>query len=366
MSSRSIAMITSGLGAGGSEIQFIQLALGLRSRGWRVEVISLQAGGGYWEVLCGKGVPVRLCRASRLPTPGAVWRLVRAIREVRPSVVHTQAFRANLAGRLAAAMVGIPVVASVRATYSYLPRAYRPFERMLCSWTSYVVTPCEATGRYLVEVIGIPARKVVTIVNGVDTALFSPDRNGLPFRERWKLGQGFVVLAPGRLVAQKNHAAVLRAFRTVAASRPDARLVVAGEGPLRRELEGQARLLGGAVVFTGELSRAEMAEAMAAADVVCVLSRYEGMPNVVLEAMASGRPVVANCVDGVPEVVEDRVDGILVPPGDEIAAARALESLAASPGQRRALGQAGRRKVVERYGIDTNVARHVELYESLL
>jgi glycosyltransferase involved in cell wall biosynthesis len=361
-----IAMVTSGLGTGGSELQFSQLVVGLRDRGWSVSVVSLQPGGCYRATLEDGGVPVTVAEVGRLCSPRDLERLRRAVERCRPDLVHTQAFRANLWGRLAAVSLRLPVIASIRATYSYLPALYYPVERWLSRRTSAVVTPSVATARHLVTAVGLSAGRVVTIPNGVDTDLFTPARDGSGFRSAWGLAGRLVVLAPGRLAPQKDPALLLGAFRRLVERHPDAALVFAGTGPLERTMREQAGPLGRAVRFVGELERRSMADAVAAADVICLASRFEGSPNVLLEAMAAGRPVAATAVDGVPEIVSDRVEGLLAPPGDESALAGALLCLAGSPELRRRLGHAGRSRAVAEHSIQANVASHCRLYRAVL
>src|SRR5207248_1867071 len=118
-------------------------------------------------LLSNRGVRVRVCTVGRMPTPWSLLRLIHEVGKAGSPLVLTQAFRANLWGRLAAIVRGHTVIASVRATYRYLPSAYFPLERMLAQGTAAVVTPSHATTRFLAERVGVPARKIVTIPNGV-------------------------------------------------------------------------------------------------------------------------------------------------------------------------------------------------------
>jgi glycosyltransferase involved in cell wall biosynthesis len=134
--------------------------------------------------------------------------------------------------------------------------------------------------------------------------------------------------------------------------------MIVGDGDLRPELERQAREVGAPVQLVGALDRAAVARAVAAADVVAVPSvvdrrgRVDGLPNTLLEALAAGRPVVASTVGGIPDVITDGVDGLLVPPQEPEAIARALTFLAGDAAARERLGAAGRRTVVERFSWD--------------
>jgi glycosyltransferase involved in cell wall biosynthesis len=357
-------MVTSSLRVGGSEKQFCQLAIGLRHRGWDVWVISLQAGGSYRLVLNRANIPVRDYPIERMASPSQIMGLRRAIAASRPHVVHTQAFRANLWARLAAISLGLQVVASVRATYSYLPRAYFPVERMLSQKTLRVVTPANACTDYLIAEVRIPKERVTTIPNGVDTAVYRPRRPDATFRERWALLRSFVILCPGRLVAQKNHEDLISACGLLAYRVPNAALVIAGRGPLEDHLRDVASRCPARVIFVGELPQADMPFAMAAADVVCLMSHFEGAPNALLEGMASGRPVVASRVDGSAEIIEDGVDGYLVEPGDTHAMASVLARIAESETLRSTLGAAGRLHAERAYSIQANVSRHEEIYNA--
>jgi glycosyltransferase involved in cell wall biosynthesis len=352
-----LAMVTSGLGRGGSESQFVQLAAGLKERGWEVAAVTMQ-DGPYREVLETKKIRVQVIECGVWPTPNALWTLARALHNIRPALVHTQAFRANLWARSLAASLRLPVVASVRATYTYLPRAYFPFERVL-AYAGRVVTPAAATARHLIAAVGVPANRIVVIPNSV----------ALPatYREPTAAAGGTLrVLMPGRLVAQKDHRTLIEAVALARGRGLTVSLVIAGKGPLEGELRRLSIARGDVAVFKGELDTAELRREYAEADVVCLASHFEGMPNVVLEAMAEARPVIATDVDGAPEVVEDGVTGLVVRPGAVGDWVTALEHLGNSPALRRKLGLAGRRRAERMYTTAAMVSRHETVYRALV
>lgn len=366
MKARRITFVASGLGTGGAELQLAQLALGFRAAGWSVSVVSMQPGGYYRDCLVRRGINVSESLVERSVRPASLVWLTRAIGGANPDLVVTWAPRANLWGRLAAIGMNLPVIASVRATYSYLPRTYYPIERLLAIRTARIVTPSRATTDFLVRAIGIPTAKTQTIYSGVDTRMFSPERDGAAFRRRWGLRSSLVLLTPARFVPQKNHALLLTAFSDLAPDFPDAVLVLAGTGPLEHQAREQAAALGDQVRFIGELVHPKVAEAVAAADMLCLLSNFEGMPNVVLEAMAGARPVVATAVDGTRELIEDRINGLLVRPGDALGARQAMSSLASSATWRAELGAAARRKVEAEYSVQQMVTRYLALADETL
>jgi glycosyltransferase involved in cell wall biosynthesis len=155
----------------------------------------------------------------------------------------------------------------------------------------------------------------------------------------------------GRLAGVKGVPILIDAMSNLVEKHPDLRLRLVGDGPDRRRLEAdvEARGLGKRIEFLGYRSQAEVAEELARTDVFVLPSFAEGVPVVLMEAMAAQVPVVTTRIAGVPELVEDGVSGLLVPPGDSDAFTAALDALLADPDRRQALGAAGRRKVVADY-----------------
>jgi glycosyltransferase involved in cell wall biosynthesis len=175
-----------------------------------------------------------------------------------------------------------------------------------------------------------------------------------------------VIGAISRLAWKKGIRHLIEATPYILESAPDAHVVIAGDGPLRAELEANADALGvrDRVLFLG--SRADTIELMAAFDVFVLPSVVEGMSNALLEAMAVGRPVVVTDVGGNPEVVVDGETGLVVPPADPHQLAASIVKLLEAPELAAEMGAAGRRRVLEHYQIDVMTRRIEELYEELL
>jgi colanic acid/amylovoran biosynthesis glycosyltransferase len=194
---------------------------------------------------------------------------------------------------------------------------------------------------------GYPAARILTHYNGVDLHAFRP--SGADDKR--------TILHVGRLVEKKGTRVLLAAFVAVRAERPDARLTIIGEGPLRRTLEGMAKALGmsDAVQFLGRRPQAEIAAWMGRAALLAVPSLVardgdaEGLPNVVVEAAAAGLPVVASDHEGIPEAVDEGQSGFLVPEGEPEPLARRIAALLADEDMRRTMGAAGRALAEERF-----------------
>jgi glycosyltransferase involved in cell wall biosynthesis len=218
-----------------------------------------------------------------------------------------------------------------------------------------VVTPCQALATYAREHVGVPRDRVHTVPNGV-AARWLAEGHGVrtdhaPVRATW-LG----VMAPVKRVPD-----LVRAAARV----PGLELELVGDGPERARIEGVVAATGSGprVRLTGY--QADPSPYLHGADVFVLPSAAEACPMALLQAMACGVPVVATRVGGVPEIVRDGVDGVLVDPGDEDQLTAALALLVGDPALRRTLGRAGRARVAERFGIEHSVRSLVSIYERL-
>ena len=217
------------------------------------------------------------------------------------------------------------------------------------------ITACSTDLHRRALALGAAAERTHTVPYGVDVDAFSPHADARAVRERLGVpADAVMVLAVGRMVEKKGFE-----YLVEAAARTDgAHFVIAGDGTLRGELEARARRLGAPVTFSGNLDRAAVADALAAADIAVVPSivdragNVDGLPNALLEALAAGCAVVATRVAGIPDVVRHDVHGLLVPPRDAGELAEALRRLVHEPETRERLGREGRRMARERMSWD--------------
>ncbi|MER3479063.1 MAG: glycosyl transferase family 1 [Meiothermus sp.] len=362
-------MLTTGLAYGGAETQLVRLATRLKARGWDVRVVSMLPPQAYVEELESAGIPVDSLGMRRgVPDPRAIFRLAGILRRERPLVLHSHMVHANLLARLARPLVRVPVLVCTAHNIieggRHRELAYRLTDP-LCDITTQVSRA--GLERY-VKVGAVPAHKIRFVPNGVDTDRFQPDqdaRNRL--RKELGLGTEFAWLAVGRFEEAKDYPNMLRAFARVQKARPDARLLIAGQGPSRAEAEELVAKLGLTEVVRFLGVRKDIPELLNAADAYVMSSAWEGMPMVLLEASASGLPVVATHVGGNAEVVLDGQSGFLVPPKDPEALAGAmLRLMSLSPEAREAMGRAGRAHVEANYALDRVVDRWEALYKELL
>ncbi|MFN8060129.1 MAG: glycosyltransferase [Vicinamibacterales bacterium] len=297
--------------------------------------------------------------------PGFVVRLARLLRRERPDVVHTHGWGTLVEGLLAARLARVAVV--VHGEHGTLQDAWR--QRVVQRWCWSRVDRLLAVSGSLADRmasgIGVPRDRIFVIRNGVEL-----DRFSARTREDGRTALGlaadeYVIGTVGRLVPVKDQENLLRAFAEVARRVASARLVVVGDGPLRADLEGQARALGlnERVQWLG--SRLDVELLLKGFDVFVLSSKSEGMSNTMLEAMASGVPVVATDVGGARELVVPGETGVLVPACDAGALAEPLTALASDPARRLALGEAGRLRAERHFGLATMLKAYASLYREL-
>ena len=362
---------------GGLENGVVNLVNRLPERSWRHAIVALtDVDEGFAQRLRRRDVELVALGKGPGHAVKLFPRLHRLIRDRRPAIVHTR----NLAA----------LEAAVPAWFARVParihgehgrdvgdldgsnRRYRLVRRLHGLFVTQYVAVSRDLERYLVERVGIDALRVVQIYNGVDTARFTPGPSGRapiegsPFSDPrlWLVG------TVGRLEAVKDQTNLARAFvhalRLAPAARERMRLVVAGEGRLRPEIErildeGDARQL---AWLAGE--RADVPDFMRALDCFVLPSLAEGISNTILEAMASGLPVIATAVGGNAELMEPGTTGALVPAADPDALAREILAYFADPGRTGRHGRAGRTLVERRFSLDRMVEQYHELYSRAL
>jgi glycosyltransferase involved in cell wall biosynthesis len=363
MSGLRILFVLTGLAYGGAETQLVRLATRLKSRGWEVSVVSLMPPKAYVEDLEAAGIPVFSLNIRRkLPDPRPVLRLARIIRKWQPDVVHSHMVHANLLARIVRFLAPIPVLICSARNIDEGGRFREVLYRLtdpLCDLTTQV---SQAGLERYVRVGAVPRHKIRYIPNGVDTERFKPNlEDRLKFRK--ELGvDGFVWLAVGRFDPQKDYPSMLQAFAHVVHKHSNTILLIAGDGPLRKTMENLARELGieKRTKFLG--IRRDIPQLMNAADAYVMSSSWEGMPNVLLEASATGLPIVATDVGGNREIVLDGVTGFLVPPRNPEALARAmLRIMDLSDEERKEMGKRARKHIEVKFNLD----RVVDLWEIL-
>jgi glycosyltransferase involved in cell wall biosynthesis len=347
-------------GVGGSERHLLALLPALSRLGVDPVLLGLDVPGQeaepFYARLAAAGVPAVRLAAPRDVDPLLAVRAARALRSLRPDLVHTHLVHGDVYGVLAAGRT--PLVTTKHNDDPFRSGPFRLLDRALAVRARRVIAITHELARFTVERVGIPARKVTTVHYGLDE---------LP--EPWgpnpdvELPRGTrVLLAVARLVEQKGVDIAIAALAKLHTAHPDAVLVVLGAGPLRPRLEEQARLLGLArsVFLPGRAG--DVAAWLRRADVLVHAARWEGFGLVLLEAMLASLPVVATRVSAVPEIVRDGETGLLVPPDDSDALAAALARVLGDPDRAAAYGAAGLARARASFSVERMARRTLEVY----
>ena len=321
---------------------------------------------------------VRFIALNKPPGHG-LWlyaRLASVLRELRPAVVHTRNLAA-LEMQIPAAWAGVPArvhgehgrdvgdLDGSSRRYQWLRRFYRPFVHQ------YVALSRDLGG-YLQHRVGIPSARITQIYNGVDAQRFAPASSGRPLIEGSPFtdAKHWLVGTVGRMQTVKDQPMLARAFIQALALQPALRerlrLVMVGDGPLRAESQRLLQAAGVADLAWLPGERADVPAILRGLDCFVLPSLAEGVSNTILEAMATGLPVVATDVGGNAELVTHGSTGEIVPAADVQACANAMRRMAADPAQARAMGKSGREQIEKRFSMGAMVAAYQGVYDKLL
>jgi glycosyltransferase involved in cell wall biosynthesis len=356
-----VSLVITDLDVGGAERALVALATGLDRRRWLPSVVALGGEGALASPLRTAGIAVECLDVNPRRPFQAVRALTGSLRRFRPRLVQSFLFHANVAARLAAPWAGAPWVVGGLRVAERQRRWHLAIDRVTSGLATGSVCVSEGVRRFSRDVGRLDPDRLVVIPNGVDPAPFDRARAV----DRASIGvppDAFLTLYVGRLDPQKGLGFLLGAAAEVARARPDWHLALVGDGPecdsLRRRSDADPSLRG-RVHWLGR--RDDVPGLLKGSDLLVLPSLWEGMPNVVLEAMAAGRAVVGTSVEGLEDLVVPGETGWLVPPGDSGALARALLESTADPGRLRRYGEAGRDRVEAGF----TPGRVVEAYERL-
>jgi glycosyltransferase involved in cell wall biosynthesis len=353
-------------GVSGSEGHLLALLPALRDRGIDARFLGLDVPGTdaalFYARLDEREIPYRRVRCGLDVSPRLARDVVRSVRAERPGLLHTHLVHGDVYGSIAGSLTRTPFVSTRHNDDRYLLGPFRYVDRAFASSARRLIAISEAV-RVFLERAGHDPRKLTTVRYGLDEVPAAPSdptpaQAGVP-------GGVPLAVAVGRLIAQKDHATLLRAFALVRGQIPNARLAILGSGPLEAETRALVRELGleNAVSLPG---RTEIRDWLERADVFVHTSRWEGFGIVLLEAMLAGLPVVATRVSAVPEVVVAGETGALVEPGDVEGVARELAGLLGDADLRSRLGDAGRERARTEFSVARMAEQTIGVYEDVL
>ncbi len=382
--SRVLLLLTQ-MEAGGAQKAAIKLTKGLETQGYQVTLATMYDKASYVPAYRKEyGVEIvdlkmrDASRQSNLLVQAAagcrgllyLWRLMR--RE-QYDILLTFTHYSNLLGPIMGWMAGIPVrVSSQRSLLNSYPAWIRGADRIITNspLVDKMTTVSEAVRSYAIQEENIHPSKVVAIHTGIDIQMHQTTENALSrslVRSSLNLDNSHVVIIiVARFHPVKGHAYLLEAIPYILDKAPHCRFLLVGEGPLEGELSAQIdeRKLTDKVFILGV--RNDVPRLLTASDIMILPSLEEGLPNVILEGMAAGLPIVATSVGGIPELVIDRTTGILVPPGNANALAESTLELVNDRQLAKEMGAQGQMRVVTTFTAAQTTKQYVDLFTQLL
>lgn len=350
---------------GGAESVLVALAQGMRSAHESAGVTLLE--GWTSQTLREIGIPVEVMPLRRSFDLGWTSRFARYLREQQADVVHAHEFAGSCYAALGAKLAGVPLVCTIHGKNYWPDRYYRraAFRRVLATASSFVTVSNDLRD-FAAGVLGVDGKRIRVIHNGVDAMKYSRNNaTRATLREQLGLGDADeAILAVGELSAVKGHEVLIRAAASLTRARPALHVVIAGEGGERARLLELAAQLG----FGDRLHllgfRRDVPALLSAADIFAMPSYSEGMPLAMIEAMATGTPIVASEVGGIPSLITHGTDGVLTKAGDADALASALKTLLENPGSRRTCADSAHRRFLNHFSLSSMLDNYRNLYES--
>jgi glycosyltransferase involved in cell wall biosynthesis len=364
-----IIYLINSLGIGGAETLLCSMVLRLDRTKYEPIVVTIKPLKSLADELKQNNIALySLGQTNKFGFFKAALRLWRLLKQLKPDVVHTHLYHSNVLGRLVAKAAGVPVVIStIHNTFFGGPfrQWSMRFTDRFCSQTTAI---CEASTTQMIKRRVVPKQKVRTIHNGIDVAGLCNERESAEQLKREfdiKPDQ-VVLLSVGRLQPQKGYAYAIQTAALLRDKGLDFRWFIAGHGELKRELEQlvNEQHLSDRMHFLG--IRRDIFRLYSLSNVFVMSSLWEGLPIVLLESMALGLPVVVTEVGGNPEVVQQGINGFLVPPKDPVGLAeRILQIVSMSEFDLDQMGDNNRQTIRERFSIDAVIRQTTSLYESL-
>lgn len=371
-----VAHVVHRFAVGGMENGVVNLVNRLDPARYRHTIIALTDITDFRLRITGSNVELFAMNKRPGKDPRAYLRLMRCLRRTRPHIVHTRNI-GTLDTVFASRLAGVPV--RVHGEHGWdmhdlngRSRKYRFLRRLCAPFVQRFVAVSADLAEWLHDSTGIARDRITHIVNGVDCERFQPLPEGKARgSEEFGVPPGAIVVGTvGRLEAVKGQEQLLRAWPLVeqqaTAAGRQVRLLLVGDGSRRTALESLARELGisGSVIFAG--MRTDIPQLLRMMDVFVLPSLNEGISNTILEAMATGLPVVATRVGGNPELIDAQSTGYLVDAGDSERLAQAIATLVLDDARRSRMSQAARRRTVERFSLEVMVQRYDDLYREVL
>lgn len=366
---KKIIFITWALEVGGAERLLVKLAQNIPLDRYEVKVVCVTRKGVWAEELETRGIPVVSMGKKVGLDIGVLFRLKKYLRKEQPDIVNTSIWTADLWGRGAAILAGVPHIIVTEQNVDIWKKWYhRIIDRILFRWTEFVICVSEDVKTFYHDQFGVPSKKLRMIPNAIDLELFNNKIN--PSGLRKKLGisdDKFIFVCPARLHSQKAHQVLIEAaYSLIEKGNEKFKILLVGEGERRQELEQLvAKLSLEEVIFFMGL-RHDIPDILMQSDAFLLSSDYEGLSLAILEGMAARLPIIATQVGGNSQLVENEKNGYLVPARDSDALADAMSIIMSNRAVAQSMGAHSRRVVEGKYSIKSVAKQTLELFDECM
>jgi glycosyltransferase involved in cell wall biosynthesis len=353
---------------GGLERVIESIVTGLDKDRYDAEVWCLAYGGEIAEELIDMGVSVKILGMKSYYNPLSLVALSRLMRKEKIEILHTHGYFASTFGRLAAILAGVPVIIThVHSTYYGYSKRNLLIERFLSFFTDKIVCVSVAVQKFVLEVEGINEKKTLVIYNGVKELGVREAKLDVSRKSFDISDSNIVVITVASLTPHKGHGVLIDAMHILSQEYQSLRFLIVGDGPLRNDLAEYVKKLDLTqnIVFTG-LKR-DIYSLLRLSDIFVLPSlEREGLGIAIIEAMACGLPLAGTRLGGIPEVIEENVNGFLVTPGDPEELAVAIEKLISDKIARERMGQMGRLIYEKKFTVTKMTESIGSLYDELI
>lgn len=372
---RPIVWMIDRLGPGGAEQLMPTILTNLVKEGFniRVCVLRIRHGNPIAHDLERLGLPVDLVLVPNLRHPLNLFRILRYLRKHRPQILHTQLEFSDILGTIAARLLGIPCVSTLH-TLDIFEEKKSATWRLKLRWfvlrnfCDKIIAVSDITRRHHLDGGRLGEKKTITIYNGLDISRFQKPDASVQQALRQSLDlppNRQIIITVAVLREPKGIQFMLKALPAILENKPDTHYLIVGDGEYGDTLRDLAAGLGieGHVTFTGR--RTDIPALLSIGDMFVLPTLKDALPTVLIEALAAGTPIVASNVGGVPEIVQDQVNGLLVPPGDPAELAQACLKLLQDKGLASQFIQAGNEMVRRRFDISVQIGQLSQIYEEV-
>jgi len=353
---------------GGAEKHVIYLAGYLLRKGYEVQITCLFKEGALAPVVKNLGIPLVCWNLPYRWNLRTFFHVKRRLQSSRPDILHTYLFGFHFFAGLPARLLKIPVILSSRREIAdWQRKRHRILESLGNFFVDRVVCCSKAVEEWTRKKERISAGKILTIYNGVDFNRFHPSPMNFKIRKSFGIPENAPVLGTvANMAVEKGYPYLLEAADQISKANPNVWFLFVGFGPLEKEMKKKAEQIKAhkQIIFLG--ARSDIPNLLSAMDIFILASVIEGFPNVLLEAMASGKPVVATKAGGVPELIESGKDGLLVAPKNGPALAQAVLSLFGNRQKAEEFARSAEEKIQKNFSLEKMADQYETLYLSLL